>query len=204
MPLGETDPVTIHSSHPFATPEPDRDPIRRLRGRMPAPVSVWAAGQGAGRTGWTLSSFLLVDGEPAEVVGVLDEDSALAERLVSAEPVAGAVSISPGTPPGVVFTVSLLGWQHRGLADAFAGVAPAPGGPFTLGHWRDTDWGPVLDDTPGWLGVRLQSVPEHAGWSLLVRATVDHVELGEDPADGMLGYVRGRYRAVGLDPGRSR
>jgi hypothetical protein len=190
MPLGETDPVTIHSSHPFATPEPERDPVRRLRGRMPAPVSVWAAGQGASRAGWTLSSFLLVDGEPAEVVGVLDEDSALAERLLS----------DAGGP----LTVNLLGWQHRGLADAFAGVAPAPGGPFTLGRWRDTGWGPVLEDTPGWLGVRLQSVPERAGWSLLVRATVEHLELGEDPADGMLGYVRGHYRAVGLDPGRSR
>jgi flavin reductase (DIM6/NTAB) family NADH-FMN oxidoreductase RutF len=194
--------VTIHSTHPFATPEPERDSLRRLRGRMPAPVSVWAAGQGAGRTGWTLSSFLVVDGEPAEVVGVLDEDSALAERLV-----ASPVFIPGGTPPephGVVFTVNLLGWQHRGLADAFAGVAPAPGGPFTLGRWRDTDWGPVLDDAPGWLGVRLRSVPDRAGWNLLVRATVDHVELGAEPDGGMLAYVHGRYRAVSLDPGRSR
>ena len=184
--------MTIHSTHPFATPEPDREPLRRLRGRMPAPVSVWAAGQGTGRAGWTLSSFLLVDGEPAEVLGVLDEDSALAERLVGGEPASGRL------------TVNLLGWQHRGLADAFAGVAPAPGGPFTLGRWRDTDWGPVLDDAPGWLGVRLRSVPEQAGWSLLVRASVDHVELGTDPAEGMLAYVRGRYRAVSLDLSRSR
>jgi flavin reductase (DIM6/NTAB) family NADH-FMN oxidoreductase RutF len=184
--------VTIHSTHPFATPEPDRDPLRRLRGRMPTPVSVWAAGQGRGRAGWTLSSFLLVDGEPAEVLGVLDEDSTLAERLVGSEPASGTL------------TVNLLGWQHRGLADAFAGVAPAPGGPFTLGRWHDTDWGPVLDDAPGWLGVRLRSVPDHAGWSLLIRATVDHVELGTDPDEGMLAYVRGRYRAVSLDPSRSR
>ena len=185
--------MTIHSTHPFATPEPDRDPVRRLRGRMPAPVSVWAAGQGAGRAGWTLSSFLVVDGDPAEVLGVLDEDSALAEQLTAAGPVSGRP-----------LTVNLLGWHHRGLADAFAGVAPAPGGPFTLGRWRDSDWGPVLDDAPGWLGVRLRSVPDHAGWSLLVRGTVDHVELGDDPAEGMLAYVRGRYRAVSLDVGRSR
>jgi flavin reductase (DIM6/NTAB) family NADH-FMN oxidoreductase RutF len=185
--------VTIHSTHPFATPEPERDPVRRFRGRMPAPVSVWAAGQGAGRAGWTLSSFLVVDGEPAEVLGVLDEDSALAERLTASDPVLGRP-----------LTVNLLGWQHRGLADAFAGVAPAPGGPFTLGRWRDTEWGPVLDDAPGWLGVRLRSVPDRAGWSLLVQATVDHVELGSDPDEGMLAYVRGRYRAVSLDPTRSR
>jgi flavin reductase (DIM6/NTAB) family NADH-FMN oxidoreductase RutF len=174
---------------------------------MPAPVSVWAAGEGASRAGWTLSSFLVVDGEPAEVLGVLDEDSTLAERLVASEPIPRAVSIPGGTPPeppGAALTVNLLGWHHRGLADAFAGVAPAPGGPFTLGRWRDTDWGPVLDDAAGWLGVRLRSVPDRAGWSLLVRATVDHVELGSEPAEGMLAYVRGRYRAVSLDPTRSR
>jgi flavin reductase (DIM6/NTAB) family NADH-FMN oxidoreductase RutF len=185
--------VTIHSTHPFATPEPDRDPLRRLRGRMPAPVSIWAAGHGAGRAGWTLSSFLVVDGEPAEVVGVLDEDSALAERLTASE------SLSDRS-----FTVNLLGWHHRRLADAFAGVAPAPGGPFTVGRWRDTDWGPVLDDAPGWLGARLRSVPDHAGWSLLVRASVEHVEIGSDPAEGMLAYLRGRYRAVSLEVGRPR
>jgi flavin reductase (DIM6/NTAB) family NADH-FMN oxidoreductase RutF len=185
--------VTIHSTHPFATPEPERDPLRRVRGRIPSPVSVWAAGQGGDRAGWTLSSFLVIDGEPAEVVGVLDEDSTLAERL------AGADSL-PGRP----FTVNLLGWHHRGLADAFAGVAPAPGGPFTVGPWRDTDWGPVLDDAPGWLGVRLRSVPDRAGWSLLVRGSVDHVEIGSDPAEGMLAYLRGRYRAVSLEVGRSR
>ena len=160
---------------------------------MSAPVSVWAAGQGGGRAGWTLSSFLLVDGEPAEVVGVLDEDSTLAERLTGSEAVAGRP-----------FTVNLLGWHHRGLADAFAGLVPAPGGPFPVGRWRDTDWGPVLDDAPGWLGVRLRSVPDHAGWGLLIRATVGHVEIGSDPAEGMLAYVRGRYRAVSLDPSRSR
>ena len=185
--------MTIHSTHPFATPEPDRDPVRRMRGRMPAPVSVWAAGQGGDRAGWTLSSFLVIDGEPAEVLGVLDEDSALAERLIATEPATVRT-----------LTVSLLAWHHRGLADAFAGVAPAPGGPFALGRWRDTDWGPVLDDAPGWLGVRLLSVPDRAGWSLLVRATVDHVEIGTDPAEGMLVYLRGRYRAMSLEVGRSR
>ena len=154
---------------------------------MSAPVSVWAAGDGTGRTGWTLSSFLVADGEPAEVLGLLDEDSALADRLKSADPVRKAT-----------LTVNLLGWAHRGLADAFAGVAPAPGGPFTLGSWRQSDWGPVLDGAPGWLGARLLGGPQQAGWSLLVRAVVEHVEIGPEPADGMLSYLRGRYRAVSL------
>ena len=184
--------MTIHAGHPFATPEPDRSPLRRWRGRMSAAVSVWAAGDGPGRTGWTLSSFLVADGEPAEVLGLLDEDSALADRLTAA----GA--------EGATLTVNLLGWAHRGLADAFAGLAPAPGGPFTLGTWQPSDWGPVLADAPGWLGARLVGEPQPAGWSLLVRAVVEHVELSPEPPDGMLGHVRGRYRAVSLDAGATR
>jgi flavin reductase (DIM6/NTAB) family NADH-FMN oxidoreductase RutF len=185
--------VTIHTGHPFATPEPDRSPLRRWRGRMTAPVSVWATGDGSGRTGWTLSSFLVADGEPAEVLGLLDEDSALADRLGAAGPGAGAT-----------LTVNLLGWSHRGLADAFAQIAPAPGGPFTQGSWRPSPWGPVLADAPASLGARLLGDPQSVGWSVLIRAVVEHVEIGPEPADGMLGYLRGRYRAISLDAERTR
>ncbi len=173
--------MTIHPDHPFARPEGDRSPLRRLRGRTPCPVSVWTTGDRVLRSGWTVSSYLLADGDPAELLGLLDEDSALATQLGSTGTVA----------------VSLLGWSHRGLADAFAEVAPAPGGPFTLGTWVDTAWGPVLDDAVGWVGARLVPAPSaHAGWGLLVRATVEHVELGALPVDGVLESFRGRYRAV--------
>ena len=150
---------------------------------MSAPVSVWAAGEGTHRVGWTLSSFLVADGQPAEVLGLLDEDSALADRLLHAVPAAG-----------IPLAVNLLGWPHRGLADAFAQLAPRPAGrsPSASGAtapgvrcWTTRR----LDRRPG------APSPDHAGWALLVRATVEHVELGPEPADGMLGHVRGRYRA---------
>ena len=185
--------MTIHAGHPFATPEPERSPLRRWRGRMVAPVSVWAAGQGTERVGWTLSSFLVADGEPPEVLGLLDEDSALADRLTSADPGSEAT-----------LTVNLLGWADRGLADAFAGIAPAPGGPFTLGSWQPSPWGPILSEAPGWLGARVAAEPQPAGWSLMVRAVVEHVEIGPEPADGMLAHLRGRYRAMPLDVHRTR
>jgi flavin reductase (DIM6/NTAB) family NADH-FMN oxidoreductase RutF len=172
--------VTIHSSHPFAAPEPERDPLRRFRGRMVAPVSVWVAKDGERTAGWTLSSFLVADGRPAEVIGILDEESELADLLGTMQ----------------TLTVNLLSWSHRGLADAFAGIGPAPGGAFKLGAWHDTDWGPVLDDGPGWLGARVATDPAHAGWGLLIRATIEHVEIGPDPADGLLASVRGRYQSV--------
>jgi hypothetical protein len=181
--------VTIHSEHPFATPAGDRDPLRRFRGRMASGVSVWTAGEGRDRAGWTVSSFLVADGDPGEVVGVLDEDSALGERL------AGQLGAG-GADPAATFVVNLLGWEQRGLAEAFAGLAPAPGGVFRLGTWSDSGWGPALEGSAGWLGVRLRPGPvEHAGWGLLVRAAVEHVELPEPPAEGVLLHLQGRYRA---------
>jgi flavin reductase (DIM6/NTAB) family NADH-FMN oxidoreductase RutF len=172
--------VTIHHSHPFAVGEQDRNPLRRFRGRMPSPVSIWAATAHGTRAGWTLSSFLVADGDPGEVIGLIDEESPLADVLAE----------SP------TLTISLLGWGQRALADAFAGVAPAPGGPFALSNWQDTDWGPVLENSLGWIGARLKADPDHAGWGLLLRAVVERVEIQPDAADDLLCYVRGRYRSL--------
>lgn len=168
--------MTIHSDHPFVPPEGDRDPLRRLRGRLPAPVSVWSTGAGSERAGLTISSLLVADGEPGRVLGLVDADSDFWDA-------------DPST-----WVVNVLGAEHRFLADAFAGTAPAPGGPFRLGSWTDSEWGPVLAGTAGWLGVRRADVePREAGWGLLVEAVVEHVEVGD--AEAMI-HLRGRYREV--------
>jgi flavin reductase (DIM6/NTAB) family NADH-FMN oxidoreductase RutF len=174
--------VTIHHGHPFLADEQDRNPLRRFRGRMASPVSIWAAAANGSRAGWTLSSFLLADGDPGEVIGLIDEESPLADLLAET----------------ATLTVNLLGWQQRGLADAFAGVGPAPGGPFTLHTWRDTAWGPVLEDSLGWIGARIKADADRAGWALLLRAVVERVEIPSDPAEDLLCYVRGRYRSLPL------
>ena len=174
--------MTIHHSHPFATSEEERNPLRRFRGRMTSPVSIWAAAGGGSRAGWALSSFLVADGDPGEVIGLIDEESALADLLAETATV----------------TVNLLGWDQRNLADAFAGVTPAPGGPFGLAAWTDTEWGPVLLDSLGWIGARLRPDPDYAGWGLLLRAVVERVELQADPTQDLLCYVRGRYRSLTL------
>jgi flavin reductase (DIM6/NTAB) family NADH-FMN oxidoreductase RutF len=179
--------VTIHSEHPFAEAAGDRSPLRRFRGRMASPVSVWTALGRGHRAGWTVSSFVVADGEPGQVVGLVDEDSDLADLLTH-----------PQAQPAVV--VNLLGWDQRALADAFAGQAPAPGGVFRLGEWTESEWGPVLLGSAGWIGARLVAEPpDHAGWGLLVRAIVEHVELGDVADAGLLAHVRGRYRAIGGD-----
>ncbi|MCW2841135.1 MAG: flavin reductase [Aeromicrobium sp.] len=146
---------------------------------MPAPVTVWTTGVGRDRQGLTISSVLVADGEPARVLGLVDPDS----DFWDADPQA--------------FVVNVLGGEHRFLADAFAGTAPAPGGRFTLGGWTDSAWGPVLAGTAGWMGVRRDGAePREVGWGLLVEAVVEHVEVGD--ADAMV-HLRGRYRET--DPG---
>ena len=57
----------------------------------------------------------------------------------------------------------------------------------------------MVADAPGWLGGRLLDVTTTAGWSLLLRAEIQQVAIGPDPGAGMLGYLRGRYRALPLD-----
>jgi flavin reductase (DIM6/NTAB) family NADH-FMN oxidoreductase RutF len=118
---------------------------------------------------------LVAPGDPARVLGLLDPDSDLVEAVRTT-----------GTA-----VVQLLSWGHRDLADAFGGVAPAPGGPFRQGQWEDTAWGPVLQDAGAWLGMRLEGEPAEVGWSLLLDGVVEHVEVGEETEP--LVHRRGRY-----------
>jgi flavin reductase (DIM6/NTAB) family NADH-FMN oxidoreductase RutF len=167
--------MTIHSGHPFLEPESERDPARRLRGRVGGAVTLWTTGSGADRTGLTVSSVLVAAGEPARVLGLVDPDSDLALAVEGS-----------GTA-----VVALLQWRHRDLADAFAGVAPAPGGVFRLGTWTDSEWGPLLDGVSAWAGLRLTGPGRPVGWSVLLEGVVEHVEIGSE--DEPLVHRRGRY-----------
>ncbi|MET0952660.1 MAG: flavin reductase family protein [Aeromicrobium sp.] len=171
--------MTIHPDHPFVPSEGERDPLRRLRGRMPAPVTVWSTGQGRDRHGLTVSSVLVADGQPPQVLGLVDPDS----------------DFWDATP--TTWVVNVLGAEHRFLADAFAGTAPAPGGPFTLGTWTDSQWGPVLEGTAGWVGVRLvDQAPRSVGWGSLVQGEIESITVGA--ADALI-HLRGRYREARTD-----
>lgn len=155
-------------------PEGERDPLRRFRGRLPAPVTIWATGAAGGRRGFTVSSLLIAGGEPGRVVGLIDEDSDFWDACDD------------------VFTVNVLTSDHTTMADAFAGIGPAPGGPFTLGDWDQSAWGPVLATSAGWLGARLvDAEPRHLGWALLVEATIEHIDVAEPTA---MTHLRGVYR----------
>lgn len=164
--------MTIHSTHPFADPEPD--PVRRFRGRLTGAVALLTAD----RAGLTVSSLMVANGDPARVLALVDPDSDLAEAVAR-------------TGRAVV---QLLSWSHRELAEAFAGTAPAPGGPFRTGDFVDSPWGPRLADVTTWAGVLLESAAP-VGWSILLTLTVDEVTVGND--DEPLVHRRGRYQRPG-------
>jgi 3-hydroxy-9,10-secoandrosta-1,3,5(10)-triene-9,17-dione monooxygenase reductase component len=168
--------VTIHSDHPFLPPEDQRSELRRLRGRLPAAVTVCTAYSSDRPAGLTVSSILVADGDPGRVLILLDPDSELVTALRRSKAI----------------VVNVLGWDNRELSDAFAGITPAPGGPFRLGEWQPSDWGPVLVGTPAWAGCRLvDDELREVGWSLLVEAEIEHIQLGPDAAP--LAHRRGRY-----------
>jgi len=166
--------MTIHSSDPFATPEDQRSPVRRLRGRLPSPVTLWTADPHAGLT---VSSAEIVDGDPARLLGLVDEESELWDA-------------ASATGRFVVFPLSK---DDQQLADRFAGLLPAPGGLFAGAEWTATEWGPVLAGRATWAGCRVDAARPF-GWSMLVEATIEHVEVGPD--EPPLLHYRGRYHAL--------
>lgn len=188
--------MSIHRDHPFATPEPDRDAARRLRGRLGGAVAVLTSGSAesratgagsaaaGGAAGLTVSSLMVALGEPARVLLLLDPEAEVADVV---------------TRTGRA-VVQLLGADQRPLAEAFAGVSPAPGGPFRLASWQDSPWGPRLEGASAWAGLRLDSARE-VGWSSLLELVVEEVGLGE-PVEPLV-HRRGRYLPPGA-PGRAR
>ena len=161
--------MTIHTDHPFR--DPSSDPVRQLRGRLGGAVSLWTA---PGPAGLTVSSLLVAAGEPSYVMGLVDPDSDLAEALAREKRA----------------VVQLLQWRHRDLAEAFAGLAPAPGGPFAQAAFEETAWGPRLVDATTWAGVALVESRE-VGWSTEVTCVVEHLGVADE--DEPLEHRRGRY-----------
>lgn len=171
--------MTIHGSDPFATPDHLRSPVRRARGRLASAVTLWTAGHPErGPAGLTVSSTLIVDGEPGRLLGTVDEESELWDAVAAAGR----------------FTVAPLTAADRQLADRFAGLLPAPGGLFRQGTWVPRAAGALL---PGhldtWFECRLDG-SRPLGWALLVEATIERVELG-GAAEPLVSF-RGRYRGL--------
>jgi 3-hydroxy-9,10-secoandrosta-1,3,5(10)-triene-9,17-dione monooxygenase reductase component len=168
------------SGDPFATPEDERRLDRRLRGRLVAPVTVWTAGDRDRRAGLTVSSLLVAEGDPAEVLGLLDPLSELFDLLVER-----------GS-----FLVHVLDAGDQRLAGMFGGAYPVD--PFEEFETADGEFGPLLSGARQTVGCRLVG-SEEVGFQMLVRGRIDELELVADLGQPLARY-RGRYRRLAPEP----
>ena len=130
-------------------------------------------------TGLTVSSLLVVQGEPAE-----------AHLVVG--PTTDLWSIAAETGR---FVIHICRYEDRRLADVFAGLAPSPGGLFATVAATQSEWGPVLTDMPDRAYCSFHSRDE-VGWSGLLVGRIERVEVSgiEDP---MVHYRSGYRRLLG-------
>ncbi|HZD00035.1 MAG TPA: flavin reductase family protein [Actinomycetes bacterium] len=169
--------IRIGGRHPFATPHQRRDPARRLRGRLVAPVTVWTAGRLPGGAGLTVSSLLVAEGQPPRLLGLIDSTSAFWEA----------------TRETRAFVVHVLTAADRPLADRFGEIRPPVRGAFDGLEVAGSPWGPVLGGRRPRAACRLAgSAP--VGYAELVEGVIEQLELPEleDP----LIWLRGAYRSL--------
>ena len=164
----------IHDEHPFTDPEDLRDPVRRFRGRLAAPVTVITAGGPADRTGLTVSSLVVAEGEPSRIFFLCGTLTDLWSAI--------------GEHGG--FVVHILEDRHRELSDRFAGTRPSPGGLFAGLDPEDTRRGPVIPSIETRAFCSLTGHTE-TGIYALVDGVVDRVDLSD--IGRPLQYFRGRY-----------
>ncbi|MFZ0625267.1 MAG: flavin reductase family protein [Acidimicrobiia bacterium] len=168
----------IHEGNPFVDEPSERDPARRFRGRLAAPVTIVTSGSDDTMTGLTVSSLLVIEGNPAQIALVVGPTSDLWDAIAS----------------NGRFVVHIASQRHQGLAERFAGRRPAPGGLLTDIVLHVSEWGPVIEDLPDRAYCTSTSMTE-SGWSGRVIGNIDQADLTDlsDP----LTYFRGAYR--GLD-----
>lgn len=166
----------IHSENPFVDDPNSRDPVRRFRGRLTAPVTIVTAGSEK-KTGLTVSSLVVIEGEPGRVEAVIAPTSDLWDEIADAGR----------------FVVHVCGDEHRGRAEVFAGLRPSPGGVFAGLVVTESEWGPVIDDMTDRAYCTFETRRE-VGYSGLVTGRIDQVEVADSAQP--LAYFRGRYHTL--------
>jgi 3-hydroxy-9,10-secoandrosta-1,3,5(10)-triene-9,17-dione monooxygenase reductase component len=167
----------IHSDNPFVDDPDSRDPVRRFRGRLSAPVTIVTAGDDTDRTGLTVSSLMIVEGEPGRIELVVGPTTDLWEAAA-------------GTGR---FVVHVCSDEDRALTEVFAGLRPSPGGIFAGLEVSQTDWGPVIDPLTNRAYCSFGDRRE-LGYSGVISGTIDRVEVAE--LNRPLTYFRGKYHTL--------
>lgn len=167
----------IHSDNPFVDDPDSRDPVRRFRGRLTAPVTVVTAGNEDQKTGLTVSSLVVIEGDPGRVEAVVGPTSDLWDAVAHTGR----------------FVVHICAEAHQSRAEVFAGLRPSPGGLFAGLAVTASEWGPAIDDMPDRAYCTFESRRE-VGYSGLVAGRIDRVEIAETASP--LTYYRGRYHRL--------
>lgn len=144
---------------------------------MSAPVTVFTSVDGGDRTGLTVSSLLVIEGEPGRVEAVIGPTTDLWDAVADTGR----------------FVVHVCGERHRHLAEVFAGLRPSPGGTFAGLSVTDSEWGPVIDDVADRAFCSFESRRE-VGHTGLVTGQIDRVEVGD--FTNPLAYFRGSYHTL--------
>ena len=165
----------IHDEHPFTDPEGGRDPVRRFRGRLAAPVTIVTAGDIEQPVGLTVSSVVVAgDGDTGMVHFVLGPESYVWDVIQRTE----------------AFVVHVLAGSQRAIADRFAGIRPSPGGPFAGLDVEHSPFGPVITECQTRAGCRFAGVRTEDD-HLLVSGRVENVRV--DDLTEPLQWFRGAY-----------
>jgi flavin reductase (DIM6/NTAB) family NADH-FMN oxidoreductase RutF len=167
----------IHAENPFADDPDSRDPVRRFRGRLSAPVTIVTAGDEDRRTGLTVSSLLVIEGEPGRVEMVVGPTTDLWDRVAETGR----------------FVIHICDESHRALTEVFAGLRPSPGGIFADTEVFGSEWGPLIAGLADRAYCSLEDRRE-VGYSGLVTGRIDHVEAGD--LTRPLVYFRGSYHGL--------
>jgi 3-hydroxy-9,10-secoandrosta-1,3,5(10)-triene-9,17-dione monooxygenase reductase component len=167
----------IHHDNPFADDPDSRDPIRRFRGRLSNPVTIVTSGGGDDRTGLTVSSLTVVEGEPGLVQAVVGPTSDLWDVVATTRR----------------FVVHICNEDNRALAEVFAGLRPSPGGIFETAMVTESEWGPILEEIGDRAYCTLESSRE-VGYSGLITGRIDQVDVVD--LNRPLVYFRGKFRSL--------
>jgi len=165
----------VHEDHPFETPGEQRDPARRFRGRLAGPVTIVTSGEGDHRTGLTVSSLVVAEGDPSRIYFLLGSTTDLFYGLEETGK----------------FVVHLLEAGDQAIADIFAGLRPSPGGRFADLEVEESEWGPVLTAVKTRAFCTFEGGDEET-FFIVAEGRIDKLEISD--VLNPLVYFRGKYR----------